>query len=158
MAAIRSLPFRRSSRSRALRSFFCLDGQIYLSSCPLSPLAEGVSTVTLPATLPPLRAPSNPSSLSTCLNTEDIVDSCESWDCGAGFVNVVRDCFFTGSNGAAVSSDGWTSLGDLPICDPDVCCEREFWTSISDSYACRSAQDSLLSTRATRRLSGRVSW
>ncbi|CAN0165599.1 unnamed protein product [Pylaiella littoralis] len=96
------------------------DGYTSLGNLPVCD--RDVCCEPTPTPAPTTPAPTVPSTPGDTNN--DIVDSCESWDCGAGFVNVVRDCFFTGSNGAAVSSDGWTSLGDLPICDPDVCCEQ----------------------------------
>ncbi|CAN0070530.1 unnamed protein product, partial [Ectocarpus fasciculatus] len=70
----------------------------------------------------------------------DVIISCASWECGAGYTNIERDCstdpspygrrrlrtsLDSGSNDVfdMYSTDGYTTLGNYPMCRQDNCCE-----------------------------------
>ncbi|CAN0520694.1 unnamed protein product, partial [Ectocarpus sp. 12 AP-2014] len=80
-----------------------------------------------------------PSRAPRSLDVVDAIISCGSWECGAGYTNIERDCstdpspysrrrlrssLDSGSNDVLYSTDGNTTLGNYPMCRQDNCCEE----------------------------------
>ena len=69
----------------------------------------------------------------------DEIISCDLWDCPAGYTNRARECGTLPSpygrrlqataedyaDDAFYTTDGYTTLGDYPICSEKACCYRE---------------------------------
>ncbi|CAN0320981.1 unnamed protein product, partial [Ectocarpus fasciculatus] len=114
---------------------FCPSEAVCFPDTP-EPTPAPTHAPTAPPTMPGRGGGENPPPKSVC-----VIISCASWECGAGYTNIERDCstdpspygrrrlrtsLDSGRNDVfdMYSTDGYTTLGNYPMCRQDNCCEE----------------------------------